>query len=244
MSLTTAIDEALDYLRAHPEEMTRDELDEFRDLAEAVYIGAVQAGFAGALPQVPEMKPALESQEPVLPPVQFETKLNLPGDWDPVIGRDDGEDDLLRHDYSPVVGDEPCPVKRVNTFLVSAPPRWFHDMATLRKLAEAKEPWADKIETSPTARGSESPPRLTIDLAKREVILEGERIDVNSEQALRWIKVLAEHSGEFISSCQLQEYDPNLINIRTDKLKAFLPPKILALIDSQTGAGSRIRFKT
>jgi hypothetical protein len=52
--------------------------------------------------------PQLESADPPLPPVQFETKLNLP--------------------YDP---DKSGP----RAFLVCASPRWFEDMDTLRKLA-------------------------------------------------------------------------------------------------------------
>jgi hypothetical protein len=129
MSLVQAIDQAVAYVHAHPDQMTRAELEEFSRLAESVYFGAIQADLIQALPQVPELRPQLESADPPLPPVQFETKLNLPGDWD----------------YATVENDEPLPLPRDDdegdtqarerVFLVAAPPRWLHDMGVLSKLA-------------------------------------------------------------------------------------------------------------
>jgi hypothetical protein len=85
------------------------------------------------------------------------------------------------------------------------------------------------------------PPRLTVDLACKTVTLDGTKYDVSSENAIRWVKVLAEHPGEWISSSELTKYDSDLI-VRTDRLKRFLPTQVLALIEQRTGAGSRIRL--
>jgi len=121
MSLTQAIDEAVDFVCAHSDQMTRAEMDEFQRLTESVYVSAFRAKLTDALPKVSELIPQLESSDPPLPPVQFESKLHLPGDWDPVLPPD---------------GERP--------FLVCASPRWFHDMEVLRSLAEtAAAPEAD-----------------------------------------------------------------------------------------------------
>lgn len=111
--LIKALDEAVAYVREHPDEMTRSEVDAFYPLAERVYLLAFESGLHGALPKVPELRPQLESNDPPLPPVQFESKLNLPGDWDPLVP----------------VGEK--------KFLVCAPPRWFADMSALCALAES-----------------------------------------------------------------------------------------------------------
>jgi hypothetical protein len=139
MSLTEAIDRVVIYVRKHPERMTRAEIEEFRGLAEDVYLLAFRVGLDRALPQVPEMRPQVESNEPALPPVQFESKLNLPGDWDMIPPCDD--------DGLPTSG----PLQPV--FLVCASPRWFHDMATVRKLAEAQNKKRAGRPRSREARG-------------------------------------------------------------------------------------------
>jgi hypothetical protein len=59
---------------------------------------------------------------------------------------------------------------------------------------------------------------------------------------LRWVKVLAEHPGEWISGPELRHYDQELDGCRPHRLRKSLPPAILDLIDSETGKGSRVRF--
>lgn len=132
MSLTQAIDEAVDYVRAHPDQMTSAEMEEFRRLAQTVYLLAFRTVpvYVYALPKVPEMRPELESQDPPLPPVQFVTKLNLPGDWD----RTSSDDDAILPPTRSLVDDIPEPPEP--GFLVCASPRWFADMASLRTLAD------------------------------------------------------------------------------------------------------------
>jgi hypothetical protein len=86
------------------------------------------------------------------------------------------------------------------------------------------------------------PPRLSVNLARKTLTLDGVTYDVSSENALRWVKVLAEHPGEWISGPELEKYDPQLANPRPDRWKPFLPNEFLSLIDSETGKGSRIRL--
>jgi hypothetical protein len=82
--------------------------------------------------------------------------------------------------------------------------------------------------------------RLTVDLAKRILILDGQIFDVESELALRWVKVLADRPGEWVSSRDLESLDRDLVSVRTDKLRRHLPAEILRMIESKTGAGSRL----
>jgi hypothetical protein len=128
--------------------MTRAEVEEFHRLAEVVYALAFPAGLSGALPQVPELRPQLESNLPelTLPPVQFESKLNLPGDWNPEMPDDDDDAPLV-----PPRWQDDLPAVRNRVFLVCAPPRWFQDMNALRRLAKAldtpPEPEAEQYVT-------------------------------------------------------------------------------------------------
>jgi hypothetical protein len=243
--LAAAIDEALAFVRAHPKVMTRAEVDQFKELAERVYLLTPDKWLL-RLPQVTELWSECESQDLNRKPVQFIGKLNLPGDWD--VSATEGElpssykltGKVVWPDGTPfLVQDEPPPVP-APVFFVCATPRWFADMEILRRLAEQVE-YSEAI-TQPANPPLSLPPRLTVDLVKKTITLDGVGYDVSSTQALRWIKVLADHPGEWISRPQLKDYDPDLDGCRTDHLKEYLPDAILNLIDSKTGAGSRIRL--
>jgi len=107
--------------------------------------------------------------------------------------------------------------------------------------------WIELPEGPPTGGKAleESPPplpRLIVDIEKEQATFDGKPYEVSSKNALRWIKVLGEHAGEWISGIDLKRYDSELDGARTHKLKPYLPDPILALIDSETGKGSRIRL--
>ena len=84
--------------------------------------------------------------------------------------------------------------------------------------------------------------RMTVNVERRTVILDGQPYDVTSQQALRWLKVLADHPDEWISAADLKGYDGELDGARTNKLKPFLPNCINKLITSKAGAGSRLKI--
>jgi hypothetical protein len=87
-----------------------------------------------------------------------------------------------------------------------------------------------------------APPRLTVDLARKTLTLDGiAHDDVTSEIALRWVKVLADHPGERISDPQLPTYDPELLSIRSHRLLKFLPKAVKDLLD-RNNKGSRLRL--
>jgi hypothetical protein len=75
-----------------------------------------------------------------------------------------------------------------------------------------------------------------------EANLDGIVMDCDSKQALRWVKVLAEHQNVWISSTEMKTYDRELDGdpFRPDRLRDKLPPKILALIETNRRKGSRI----
>ncbi len=86
------------------------------------------------------------------------------------------------------------------------------------------------------------PPRLTVDLARKAITLDGMTFDVPSDNALRWVRVLAQRPGEWVSGPQLSERDPDLQYPRPDRFRRHLPGAVLALIDSAPGKGARIRL--
>jgi hypothetical protein len=87
-----------------------------------------------------------------------------------------------------------------------------------------------------------APPRLTVDLARKTITLDGIAHDVDSENVLRWVKVLADHPGEWISGPDLKKYDPALLAPRTDRWHKKLPAPVRPLIESDTGKGSRLKI--
>jgi hypothetical protein len=143
MPLVDAIDAAVSFIQQHPDEMTREQTGQFIQLAEQVYLLAAGADLLPSLPQVPELRPELESQIPPLPPVQFISKLNLPGDWDMVSKLDDAP---LRSSYRLTDPSDEPPTLADKVFLPSPCPRWFHDMETLRKRAEATKKSGEQQE--------------------------------------------------------------------------------------------------
>lgn len=96
---------------------------------------------------------------------------------------------------------------------------------------------------SAQARGSTPPAlRLTVDLKCKTITLDGEVMDCESENALRWVKILAAHPGKWISATELCTHDEELLSPLTHRWLPKLPAKVKALINSKPGTGSRIRL--
>src|SRR5262249_9799464 len=86
------------------------------------------------LPKVPELAPALAHPGmPELPPVQYESRLYLPGDW---TDAHVDSDDLLPIPRWQDGDPEPPPEK---VFLPCPPPAWFRALEDLLALAEAQD---------------------------------------------------------------------------------------------------------
>jgi hypothetical protein len=94
----------------------------------------------------------------------------------------------------------------------------------------------------PPPSGKPPPPRLTVDLARKTITLDGVTHDISSERALRWVKALALHPGEWISSTELKKHDAELDGVRPDRLKKHLPSEVLSLIESDRRKGSRLHL--
>lgn len=95
-------------------------------------------------------------------------------------------------------------------------------------------------ENAPSNKIPRTPRSLDVDIPRKILIFDGIEFDVSSEQALRWVKVLAANPGEWISGPELGQHDAFLQGVRTDRLK--LPEEIKSCIDSDPGKGSRIRL--
>lgn len=104
------------------------------------------------------------------------------------------------------------------------------------------------MRTADEGPGTKSPARrprrrkLSVNLKRRTITLDDTTYDVSSEQALRWVKVLSDHNGEWISGRELVHYDSRLTGVKTDRLKCYLPDPIKALIESEPAKGSRLRL--
>lgn len=126
-TLTTAIDAALCYLRERPDVLTHAELCEFERMANEVYCLAYSRGLHTLIPQAADLRPDLTVKG--LRRVEFETKLNIAGDWDYATG------ERWRIANARSRGDLSEPFERV--FLLCIPQRWWTDMEALRTLAES-----------------------------------------------------------------------------------------------------------
>jgi hypothetical protein len=84
--------------------------------------------------------------------------------------------------------------------------------------------------------------RLTVDLAKKVLTIDGTPHDVSSELALRWIRILAEAEGQWFSGKELESIDSHLMAARTDRLKKLLPRAIQKCIATKRGTGSRLKL--
>jgi hypothetical protein len=123
-------------------------------------------------------------------------------------------------------------------FLVEATP-WLWDMQKLRDICRARS----ILEAAKLLVPTEKPPRLIVDLTCRTITLDRVRHDIDSEVALRWVKVLAEHPGEWISAPDLRNYDAELDGCRPHRrCRPYLPAAVLDLIDTDRRKGSRLRL--
>jgi hypothetical protein len=93
-------------------------------------------------------------------------------------------------------------------------------------------------------RSPRRPARLKVDLRRRRITLDDTTYEIPSEAALRWVRVLAKHRGQWVSSADLGKggYDKDLLTNRPDHLRRFLPGPINSLIQSKRGTGSRMVF--
>lgn len=88
------------------------------------------------------------------------------------------------------------------------------------------------------------PPILAVNLETFTITFDGQKHEVNSELSLRWVKVLADRPGEWVSASELKRHDQELDGFRPDRAKnrKLLPAAILTLIESHKSKGSRLKL--
>src|SRR5262249_29842857 len=102
---------------------------------------------------------------------------------------------------------------------------WSHhqDIGKLVDMTDRLRALAGHFQSTPTKPQN---PRIAVDLVRQTITLGGTTHDIASKKALRWVKVLVDHPGDWISGRELERYDDNLLEVRTDRLKHFLPNKL------------------
>jgi hypothetical protein len=72
------------------------------------------------------------------------------------------------------------------------------------------------------------PPKgdTTVDIDRMTVTFHGVKYDVESLQALRWVRVLASNPGKWFSASELRKHDVELDDTRTDRYKNKLPTRL------------------
>jgi len=111
----------------------------------------------------------------------------------------------------------------------------------LHRVTEAERAAAQAMSPPPK---ESAPLRLTVDLARMQLTLDGICMDCDSVQALRLVKVYAEHPDVWISASELKNYNSELDGAKPHVLKKLLPPTIRSLIQSNRRKGSRLTFST
>lgn len=98
----------------------------------------------------------------------------------------------------------------------------------------------EAVEVLPASAGDTAwKPAIIVDVDRSRIIFQGETFDVGSPQALRWLKVLTDHPGVWISSADLACHDSELDGARTSRLVKELPETVALHIERKKGTGSR-----
>ena len=74
----------------------------------------------------------------------------------------------------------------------------------------------------------------------RRRMLRCKAFQLASEGVARWLKVLTDRPGSWVSGSELEGIDTELIGARTDRLYRQLPGAIQKLIETKRGRGSRL----
>jgi hypothetical protein len=109
----------------------------------------------------------------------------------------------------------------------------------LETQAERTPPVAE-IGKQPPPRQEPPRPRLTVNLNRMEITLDGVVMECDSPQALRLLNVYASHPGEWILAAELTDYDAQLDGAKPHVLKKYLPDSVRSLLQSHKQKGSRL----
>ena len=85
-------------------------------------------------------------------------------------------------------------------------------------------------------------PVLVADPAQRTITYKGQVHNINSVQAVRWVKVLFDNHGRRIAAADLPQFDAELNGARPQDFKQYLPLGIRKLIDTNGGHGGGSRL--
>jgi len=84
---------------------------------------------------------------------------------------------------------------------------------------------------------------VRVDLNRQMVIIDGDEIQLRSLQHCHFVNALVQASGSWVSGRELSSTNPELHGARFDRILKLLPPQVLALIKSKSGAGYLLQVR-
>ena len=86
-------------------------------------------------------------------------------------------------------------------------------------------------------------PPLTVDLEHLSVRISrtGKSYPLGSAEVARWLKILAQRPGVWVSSAELEAFDRALMGRRVERLRKQLPLSLTRIVESKRGKGARLR---
>lgn len=148
---------------------------------------------------------------------------------------------------APLLADHPAAARGLTTFL------HFLDWRTF-KVKAGLEHWDNlAIELNlalnlKPALPSVQPPKLSIPLIvdvkqlTATVTATGKIFSLKKEADARWLKVLIDCPGNWVSGSALENLDPELMGVRTDRMHKRLPAPVKKLVEQKRGDGARIKL--
>ncbi len=86
-------------------------------------------------------------------------------------------------------------------------------------------------------------PPLTVNIEQQSVRINrtGKWYPLPSVEVARWLNVLAQRPGEWLSSADFAAFDPTLVGRRVERMRRKLPLNIVGLIECKRGQGARLQ---
>lgn len=138
----------------------------------------------------------------------------------------------------PVAGTWSAPTNLLKTWKLTLKGKGV--LALYRETQAERTPPVAECGTQPPLPQEPPRPRLSVDLDRMEITLDGSVMGCDSKQALRVLKVYADHPREWIRAADLKGYDPELDGAKPHVLKKNLPAPVRSLIQSSKQLGSRL----
>lgn len=117
----------------------------------------------------------------------------------------------------------------------------LHELTTKSRSWIAKQRLAGNVgaEVNPV----DDPPAkkgFSVNIPKLTATLNGKTFDLTGDNQARWLHVLATNPGVWVSGPRMEDYDPELLGVRTDRARKDLPGEIEVLIETTTRKGARL----